>query len=221
MLCQWSIHCVVLEFFSPYSACDSVCIALCAIKWWYFYNVGIRLCNVATTSTFSPRARRRVVSIGSACAFYEATESGFSFCLDFVHCRITDRHQFNGLYSSTIWVSRQQKDNVKAFRVLMKREMTGGSGISWTIIMQVVCTSLQTDNHSSISSLSFLQAACWSSCPDAIQQSLQCQSTKGYVIESLGLLVFACFVVLTCFIPVGPTKLTEERPTSIYYSVST
>jgi len=93
----------------------------------------------------------------------------------------------------------------------MKREMTGGSGISWTMIMQVVCTSLQTDNHSSISSLSFLQAG-WSSCPDAIQQSLQCQSTKGYVIESLGLLLYACFVVLTCFIPVGPTELTEERP---------
>ena len=176
-----------------------------------YYDVGVRLCNVARTSTFSPRARRRVESVGSTCAFYEATESGFSFCVDFVHCRITDRHRFNGLYSRTIWVSRQQKNNVKAFRVLMKREMTGCSGISWTMIMQVVCTSLQTDNHSSISSLSFLQAG-WSSCPDAIQQSLQCQSTKGYVIESLGLLLYTCFVVLTCFIPVGPTELTEERP---------
>jgi len=31
--------------------------------------------------------------------------------------------------------------------------------------MQVICTSLQTDNHGSMSSLNFLQAGCYSWCP--------------------------------------------------------
>jgi len=35
----------------------------------------------------------------------------------------------------------------------MKQEMMGGSGISWT--MQIICTSFQTDNHTSTPSLSF------------------------------------------------------------------
>jgi len=45
------------------------------------------------------------------------------------------------------------------FGILMKQEMMGGSGISWTI--WTICTSLQTDNHASTSSLSFYR-------PDAL-----------------------------------------------------
>jgi len=38
----------------------------------------------------------------------------------------------------------------KPFWISLKHEMMGGSGISWTI-----CTLLQTDNHTSTSSLNF------------------------------------------------------------------
>jgi len=40
-------------------------------------------------------------------------------------------HPFNGLFSSTIWVSRHQKG--KPFWILMMQEIMGGSDISWTI----------------------------------------------------------------------------------------
>ena len=38
---------------------------------------------------------------------------------------------FNGLFSRTTWVSQHQKG--KPFWILLKQEMMGGSGISWTI----------------------------------------------------------------------------------------
>ena len=43
---------------------------------------------------------------------------------------------------------------VKPIWILLTQETVSGSGISWAIIMQV-CTSLQTDNHTSTSLLSF------------------------------------------------------------------
>ena len=40
-------------------------------------------------------------------------------------------HAFSSLFSRTTWVSHHQKS--KPFQILMKQEMMGGSGISWTI----------------------------------------------------------------------------------------
>jgi len=40
-------------------------------------------------------------------------------------------HPFNGLFSRTTWVSRHQKS--KPFWILLKQEMMGGNGISWTV----------------------------------------------------------------------------------------
>ena len=62
-------------------------------------------------------------------------------------------HAFNGLFSRTTWVSQHQKG--KPFLILLKQEMRGGSGISWTI-----CTTLQTDNHASTHHSIFLRAGC-------------------------------------------------------------
>jgi len=42
----------------------------------------------------------------------------------------TTLHPFNGLFSMTTWISWHQKG--KPFWILMKQEMMGGSGISWT-----------------------------------------------------------------------------------------
>jgi len=53
----------------------------------------------------------------------------------------------------------------------MKKEMMGGSGISWTTCEQ--CTLLQTDNHTSTSPLSF-----YSQMP-LMPPNQQHQSTEG------------------------------------------
>jgi len=51
---------------------------------------------------------------------------------------------FNGLFSRTTSVSQHQKG--EPFRIFMKQEMMGWQ---WHQLyhMQVICTSLQTDNH--------------------------------------------------------------------------
>jgi len=55
-------------------------------------------------------------------------------------------HLFNGLFSRTTWVSLHPKG--KPFWVLLEQEMTG---LQWhqPDHMQIICTSLQTDNHAS------------------------------------------------------------------------
>ena len=49
-------------------------------------------------------------------------------CLSNIHTYI---HTFNGLFSRTTWVSWHQKG--KPIWILLKQEMMGGRGISWTI----------------------------------------------------------------------------------------
>ena len=48
---------------------------------------------------------------------------------------------------------------VKTFRILMKQEMIGWQW-HWLDHMRIICTTLQTDNHASKSSLDILQAGC-------------------------------------------------------------
>ena len=57
---------------------------------------------------------------------------------------------FNGLFSRTTWVSRHQKG--KPFWILLEQEMMGWQ---WHQLdhMQIICNSLQTDNHASTSPL--------------------------------------------------------------------
>jgi len=67
-------------------------------------------------------------------------------------------HSFNGLFSTTTWVSQHQKG--KPFWILLEQEMMEWQ---WQQLdnMQIVCTSLQTDNHASTSPFSFYR-------PDAL-----------------------------------------------------
>ena len=67
-------------------------------------------------------------------------------------CNTTDSYPFNGLFSRTTWVSRHRK--VKLFWILTKQEMIGWH---WHQLdhMQIICTSLQMDNHASTSLLDF------------------------------------------------------------------
>jgi len=63
------------------------------------------------------------------------------------------RHPFNGLSSTTIWVSQHQK----AYTNVDFNEARE-DGWPWHQLdhMQIVCTSLQIDNHASTSSINFL-----------------------------------------------------------------
>jgi len=62
---------------------------------------------------------------------------------------------FNGLFSRTTWVRRHQ--NGKPFWILLEHETMGWQ---WHQLdhVQIICTSLQTDNHASISPLSFYRS---------------------------------------------------------------
>jgi len=67
-------------------------------------------------------------------------------------------HLFNGLFSRTTRVSRHQKG--KPFWILLEQEM-----MRWHVHqldhMQIICTSLQTDNHATpVPHHSVLQAGC-------------------------------------------------------------
>jgi len=61
-------------------------------------------------------------------------------------------HLFKGHFSRTTWISRHQKG--KPFWILLEQEMMGWQ---WHQLdhIQIICTSLQTDNHASTSPLSF------------------------------------------------------------------
>jgi len=65
---------------------------------------------------------------------------------------LTLLHPFNGLFSRTTWVSQHQKG--KPFWILLEQETMGWQ---WHELdhMQIICTSLQTDNHVSTSPLEF------------------------------------------------------------------
>ena len=63
---------------------------------------------------------------------------------------------FNGLFSRTTWVSRYQKSKNNL-------DFTGARDSEWQwhqLGHMQVCTSLQTDNHTSTPPLCFLQARC-------------------------------------------------------------
>jgi len=79
-------------------------------------------------------------------------------CSKPIHPHWTDKNPSTGLFSRKTWVSRQQKD--KPFWILMKQEMIGWQ---WHPLdhMQIICTSLQTDNHTSTSPLNIYR-------PDAL-----------------------------------------------------
>jgi len=83
-------------------------------------------------------------------------------------------HPFNGLFSRTTWVSRHQKG--KQLRILLEQEMMEWQ---WQQLdnMQIICISLQTDNHAITSPLSFYRQ-------DALPATQPCQSIEGSYYEN-------------------------------------
>jgi len=85
---------------------------------------------------------------------------------------------FSGLFSRTTWVSRHQRG--KPLWILMKQEMIGGNGISWTICKSFAPRSRQmilpVPHHSVFN---FVQAGCPSCRPT---NSVTALKTMLYVI---------------------------------------
>ena len=83
----------------------------------------------------------------------------------------THTHPFNGSLSGTIRVSRYQKGKTNL-------DFTGARDSEWQ--WHQVCTSLQTDNHTSTSPLSFLQAGCPSCRPTNSVKALKAQTNDTH-----------------------------------------
>ena len=85
---------------------------------------------------------------------------------------------FNGLFSRTTWVSRYQKGKTKL-------DFTGARDSEWQwhqLGHMQVCTSLQTDNHTSTPPLCFLQAGCPSCRPTNSVKALEAHIyTHSYI----------------------------------------
>ena len=79
-------------------------------------------------------------------------------------------------FSRTTWVGHYQKD--KPFWILLKQEMMGWR---WHQLshMQIICTSLQTDNHASTSSLHFFTGRMPFLPPNQQHQSTESQTQNN------------------------------------------
>jgi len=86
------------------------------------------------------------------------------------------------VFSRTTWVSQHQKG--KPFWTLLEQEMMGWQWHQQDH-MQIICTSLQTDNHASISPLDFLQAACPSCHPTNSVKALKAIFSKNFTANLL------------------------------------
>ena len=90
-----------------------------------------------------------------------------------------NKHPFNGLFSTTTWVSRHHK--FKPIWILMKQETMGwGGGMSWTICKSFAPRSRQTTTPASHHSLSYRPDAL----PDA-QPTVSKQQTCKQRMSSL------------------------------------
>jgi len=88
----------------------------------------------------------------------------------------THTHPFNGPLSGTTRVSRYQKGKTN-----LDFADARDSEWQWYQLGHMqVCTSLQTDNHASTSSLSFFQAVCSSWCSTNSVEALKAVSTTGF-----------------------------------------
>ena len=84
-------------------------------------------------------------------------------------------HPFNGLFSSTTWVSWYQKGKTSLDLNETRDDGVWGWQLHQLDHMQTICTSLQTDNHHNTSSLNFLQAGC----------SSWCQTNSGKALKAI------------------------------------
>jgi len=96
--------------------------------------------------------------------------------------------RLGGLFSRTTWVSRRQKG--KPFLILLERQMMRWQ---WHQLdhMQIIFTSLQTDNHASTSPLSFYRL-------DALPAAQPTASKHWMLVNSRCAVKRACLCEKVC-----------------------
>jgi len=90
---------------------------------------------------------------------------------------MTDRHPLKGIFSRTTGIVSIRK--VKLIWILIKQETMGWQRHQLDH-MQIICTSLQTHNHTSTSSLNFLQVGCSSWRPTNSIKAISDNSVKNH-----------------------------------------
>ena len=104
----------------------------------------------------------------------------------------THTHTFNGPFSTTTWVSRNQKSKTSL-------DFTEATDSEWQwhqLGHMQVCISLQTDNHASTPPLSFLQVGCPCCCPTNSVKALKAPCVMQPFIKIVRPLVVLCSVLL-------------------------
>ena len=100
-------------------------------------------------------------------------------CNIVIHCNYLLLHNlFIGLFSRTNWVSRYQRCNQSGFKW---GKRCWGFGMLWHQLddMQIICISLQTDNHTNASSVDFFAGGMLFLTP-----SQQCWNTEGRMLHA-------------------------------------
>ena len=115
-----------------------------------------------------------MVAFGGSYEFCQCSVGGTvgELELEVIEVTHTHTHLFNGPFSGTTWVSRYQKDKTNL-------DFTEARNSEWQwhqLGHMQVCTSLKTENHTSTSPLSYLQAGCPSCRPTNSVKALKAQS---------------------------------------------
>ena len=101
-------------------------------------------------STYLREQMYKIVFTLSTCLF-KSFSTGLCFCFQSFFPSKAHTHTFNGPFSRTTWVGRYQKGKTSL-------DLTEARDSEWQwhqVGHMQVCTSLQTDNHTSTSPLSF------------------------------------------------------------------
>ena len=154
-------------------------------------------------STYLREQMYKIVFTLSTCLF-KSFSTGLCFCFQSFFPSKAYTHTFNGPFSRTTWVGRYQKGKTNL-------DLTEARDSEWQwhqVGHMQVCTSLQTDNHTSTSPLSFLQAGCPSCRPTNSIKALKalfpskahnvskcCQvvvttSSRSFLVYKLSFMVF-------------------------------
>ena len=139
-----------------------------------YYSLVAQLVTLKVCRSLKPSDSFSSASRGKTSAVYSSALYCRSVYPEFLRSIVTHTHPFNGPFSGTTRVGRYQKGKTN-----LDFTEARDSEWQWHQLGHVqVCTSLQTDNHASTSSLSFLQAGCPSCRPTNSVKAL-----KAYLIR--------------------------------------
>jgi len=125
--------------------------------------------------------------------------------------KVTHAHPFNGPLPGTTQVSRYQKGKTNL-------DFTEARGSEWQwqqLGHMQVCTSLQTDNHSSTPPLSFLKAGCPSYRPTNSVKALKRKVNKQFATSLTPTGTRIPYGITQCYLPAGRGDIPALTPAKL------